>query len=126
MEGGPESTTRRRFEEGRELFNARQFFEAHEAWEQAWLVEEGPTRRLLQGLIQIAAGFHKAGTGVAGGCVRLIEAGLDKLPAGSPDPALEAFSGAVRDSLAEARRWERGEESGITEFPVLPPLVGVK
>jgi len=126
MANGPESTTRQRFEEGRKLFNARRFFEAHEAWEQAWLAEDGPARRLLQGLIQIAAGFHKAGTGGAGGCVRLLEAGLDKLPAGSPDPALEAFSGAVRDSLAEARRWERGEVSGITEFPGLPPLPGVK
>ncbi|HWZ86660.1 MAG TPA: DUF309 domain-containing protein [Thermoanaerobaculia bacterium] len=126
MENRPESATRRQFEEGRELFNQRRFFEAHEAWERAWLVEQGPARRLLQGLIQIAAGFHKAGSGVAGGCVRLLEAGLDKLSAEAPDPALDAFSGAVRASLAEARRWERGEVSGITEFPGLLPLAGVR
>lgn len=45
---------------GARLFDAGRFFEAHEAWEAHWLVEkEAPRRLLLQGLIQIAAAFHK-------------------------------------------------------------------
>jgi len=46
--------------EGAHLFDERRFFEAHEVWEARWLVETDEARRLLlQGLIQIAAAFHK-------------------------------------------------------------------
>jgi uncharacterized protein len=117
MTSGRETTIRRKLEEGRDLFNERRFFEAHEAWEEAWLVEEGPARLRLQGLIQIAAGFHKAGQGAPLGCARLLEAGLEKLAAAGPDPELEAFAEAVRASLVEARRWERGEAGGLAAFP---------
>jgi len=45
---------------GARLFDRGLYFEAHEAWEEHWLVETGATeRRLLQGLIQIAAALHK-------------------------------------------------------------------
>ena len=41
---------------GRELFNARAFFEAHEVWEVAWRSEgAGPDKQLLQALILVAA-----------------------------------------------------------------------
>ena len=46
--------------EGARLFDEGRFFEAHEAWEEHWLVERDETRRrFLQGLIQVAAAFHK-------------------------------------------------------------------
>ena len=45
---------------GARAFDAGSFFEAHALWEEHWLVERDERRRLLlQGLIQIAAGFHK-------------------------------------------------------------------
>ena len=45
---------------GGKLFDEGHFFEAHEAWEGHWVVEEDAQHRvLLQGLIQIAAAFHK-------------------------------------------------------------------
>src|SRR5689334_23240838 len=56
-------------EEGRTLFNEGRFFEAHERWEEAWLVETGPSKLRLQGLIQIAAGFLKARQGRSSGAV---------------------------------------------------------
>lgn len=46
------------FNEGIRLFNAAEFYEAHEAWEAIWLKEEGADRRFYQGLIQLAASFH--------------------------------------------------------------------
>src|SRR5262249_32877936 len=68
--------TRAALAEGRRLFNAGRFFEAHEVWESAWLLEEAEIKTLLQGLIQIAAGFHQ---GVdrrnASGCARLLSSG---------------------------------------------------
>jgi predicted metal-dependent hydrolase len=37
---------------GLELFNTRQYFLAHEALEEAWLVERGPIRDLYKGVLQ--------------------------------------------------------------------------
>ena len=37
---------------GLELFNARQYFLAHEALEKAWLEERGPIRDLYKGILQ--------------------------------------------------------------------------
>ena len=53
------ATTRTQLAEGIALFNQGRFWEAHEAWEDAWLAEEGPTKLFLQGLIQLTAAFHK-------------------------------------------------------------------
>ena len=51
---------REAFVHGARLFDQGAFFEAHEVWEERWRVEtEERSRRLLQGLIQIAAGLHK-------------------------------------------------------------------
>jgi predicted metal-dependent hydrolase len=45
---------------GVEAYQAGRYFEAHERWEEPWLVEQDlPRKRLLQGLIQIAAAMHK-------------------------------------------------------------------
>ncbi|MBI3557333.1 MAG: DUF309 domain-containing protein [Deltaproteobacteria bacterium] len=43
--------------QGCELFNEEEFFEAHEVWEELWLVEHGRDRVFVQGLIQVAAHF---------------------------------------------------------------------
>jgi predicted metal-dependent hydrolase len=39
-------------EEGLALFNARQYWHAHEALETAWLEEPGPVRHLYRGILQ--------------------------------------------------------------------------
>jgi predicted metal-dependent hydrolase len=115
-------TTRDLFEQGRRLFNAGRFFEAHEAWEEAWRAQSGTTRLLLQGLIQIAAGYHKAFVqGQPGGCARLLEAGLEKLRIAAPSPerGLGEFLRAVEEGLHEAGRWERGKAAGLAPAPRL-------
>jgi len=44
-------------ERGIELFNRGLYWEAHEAWEEAWTPDRhGPDRGFYKGLIQIAAG----------------------------------------------------------------------
>jgi predicted metal-dependent hydrolase len=44
-------------ERGVELFNRGLFWEAHEAWEEAWTPDRhGPDRGFYKGLIQVAAG----------------------------------------------------------------------
>ncbi|HUI26465.1 MAG TPA: DUF309 domain-containing protein [Candidatus Kryptonia bacterium] len=66
---------------GIDLFNARYFWEAHEAWEGLWAT--APTNSapalLLQGLIQIAAALLKNHMGVIEGVRVLSREGIDKL-----------------------------------------------
>ncbi|GAC1519655.1 MAG: hypothetical protein NVS3B10_21310 [Polyangiales bacterium] len=86
---------------GARLFDERRFFEAHEAWEARWLVEQNEARRLLlQGLIQIAAAFHKLVDKDAPEPARsLFDKGLAKLDRCSAEVAaakLEPFREAVR------------------------------
>jgi predicted metal-dependent hydrolase len=64
---------------GIDLFNRQEFYEAHEAWEAGWKDEISDDRLLLQGLIQVAAGFYKLQVGTPTGTVKLLEAGLTKL-----------------------------------------------
>ena len=44
----------RLFREGIELFNAGEWFEAHEVWEDAWRMATGQRKLFYQGLIQCA------------------------------------------------------------------------
>jgi predicted metal-dependent hydrolase len=67
------------------FFNERDFFEAHEVWEDLWSESHGDERRFYQGLIQAAVGlFHFSG-GNLGGAVKLYRSSYDYMkPCGSP------------------------------------------
>lgn len=56
---------------GIEYFNACEFFEGHEAWEELWADEQGPARKFFQGLIQAAVALHHFGNGNLGGAKKL-------------------------------------------------------
>lgn len=73
------------------LFDAGEFFAAHEAWEDGWKATEEPeTRLLLQGLIQVAAGFYKIVVqGKPDSAQRLLARGLEKLEQVSAPPGLD-------------------------------------
>jgi predicted metal-dependent hydrolase len=108
--------TARALERGKALFNDGSWFEAHEAWEDAWREEGGEVRLLLQGLIQVAAGYLKAAQGRPSGAVKLLAAGLSKLsglPEGLGGLSLARFCDGVARSLTEARLWEAGQGPGI-------------
>jgi hypothetical protein len=91
---------------GVRLFDGGAFFEAHEAWEEGWRTEtDVAARRTLQGLIQIAAGFHKVlvkRDPVSG--ARLFARGLAKLEG---DAELEAFCDGVRAFASAVAAGER-------------------
>ena len=65
--------------EGIAHFNARRFFEAHEALEALWLKEKGEEKLFLHGLIQVAAAFHHHLRGNEKGFRSLLEKGEKKL-----------------------------------------------
>lgn len=78
------------FGRGAHLFDAGEFFDAHEAWEARWRVAtDASERRFYQGLIQVAAAFHKLLVMRAPGpAERLLARGLAKLDA-SPELVAE-------------------------------------
>jgi predicted metal-dependent hydrolase len=94
---------RKKFQRGIALFNAHKFFEAHEVWEELWLLEPEPDRIFLQGLIQLAAAFHHYSRGNSRGAESLLAAGIVKLgrfPGNHHGLALAKFRAA-------AKRWAR-------------------
>lgn len=60
------------FEEGVRLYNAGEYFEAHEVWESLWAEDVTEAREFYQGLIQAAAAFFKLESGVPVGTVKLL------------------------------------------------------
>ena len=105
------------------LFNARLFYEAHEAWEEAWLKLEGDEKLFVQGLIQVAAGYHKITVqDQPRGCVMLLTAALEKLsplPPGFLGVETETFLPEVRRTLLEAHVWLAASGPPPTALPRL-------
>jgi predicted metal-dependent hydrolase len=66
-----------RYLAGIQLFNRRDFFEAHEVWEDLWQECAGPERRFYQGLIQAAVGLLHFSNGNLRGAVKLYRSGRD-------------------------------------------------
>jgi predicted metal-dependent hydrolase len=65
---------------GVELFNAGRYWEAHEAWEEAWTPDRhGPDRGFYKGLIQVAAGCLHYGRRNRRGTVNKWRSGADYL-----------------------------------------------
>lgn len=106
---------RPRFEDGVNHFNARDFWEAHESWEELWLAAESDLVEFLQGLIQLAAAYHHVKRGTWRGAVRLFDASLRRL-----DPFPVVYCGLDRTAaIAAARdhreRVDRGVQGGVRE-----------
>lgn len=110
-----------KFRRGLDHFNAREFFEAHEVWEEIWLVEAEPEKTFLQGLIQIAAAFHHYCGGNLQGAESLLASGIVKLTR-FPDRHRGLNVSELR---AVAKKWARalgnGKRPAITELPTLNP-----
>ncbi|MEX2185129.1 MAG: DUF309 domain-containing protein [Chloroflexota bacterium] len=65
---------------GLELYERGEAFEAHEAWEPAWMgTDDVAERALIQGLIKLAAADVHAGRGNPRGVARNLDGALDRL-----------------------------------------------
>jgi uncharacterized protein len=90
------------YHRGIHLFNAREFYDAHEVWEDVWRESEGLEKRFLQGLIQAAVALHHHSTGNIVGAYSLIERARKNLAA-CPEEFGSIRVGALLDSLAQWR-----------------------
>lgn len=83
---------------GIHLFNQREFYDAHEVWEDVWRESSGLEKKFLQGLIQAAVAFHHYSTGnVAGACSLMERArkNLEDCPERSGGIRVVQFSNAL-------------------------------
>ncbi|PYS93153.1 MAG: DUF309 domain-containing protein [Acidobacteria bacterium] len=111
-----ESDFEGRLRRGADLFNAGKFFEAHEVWEDQWRLESGPARRLLHGLILLAAGFVKLQRGSPRGAVLNLDKGarrLEGLPPRCAGVDLDRLLSDVGDWRATASAME---QAGRTDY----------
>ena len=104
------------FAEGIRRFNAGEFFEAHEAFEEMLNEVDDDRWDLLLALIQVAVGYHKAANGYVG-AGRMLRLGGEKL-AELPASAFGIDVGALRERVGEdLARLERGEPLDVVGAP---------
>ncbi len=102
--------------QGLGCFHSGAFFEAHEHWETVWLAAQEPEKTFLQGLIQVAAGFHHFQRGNRAGTISLLRSALRRL-----DRYPEAFAGLELAPLRAAiRLWLKALEAVPSSSP--PPF----
>ena len=108
------------------LFDGRLYFEVHELLEPYWLRAAGRERETLQGLIQVAVGFHHLSNGNGAGARALLHDGAAKLFAREIGGiAVDAFARAVVSTLDEVIRLgvdapARFQWSSVPRFPPGP------
>jgi uncharacterized protein len=87
------------YREGLRLFNAEDFFECHEVFEELWSESQGDQRKFLQGLIQAAVALFHFGNENFGGAKKLYRSATEKL-----EPMGEEYMGiALARFLADFR-----------------------
>lgn len=107
--------------EGLRLYEAGEFFTAHEAWESVWLGSPEPEKTFLQGVIQVTAAFHHLQRNNRLGAVLLLQAALGRL-----DRYPESFGGICvtllcHDIRERLRTLEAGEAASNLVSPRIRP-----
>src|SRR5271163_3794242 len=95
--------------EGLRLYQAGEFFAAHETWESVWLESQEPEKMFLQGLIQVTAAFHHLHRNNPLGTSLLLKAALARL-----DRYPAHFGGISLDVLCnDIREWLQSLDAGV-------------
>jgi predicted metal-dependent hydrolase len=103
--------------EGLRLYEAGEFFAAHEAWESVWLAAPEPEKTFLQGLIQVTAAFHHLQRNNPLGTMLLLHAALrrlDRYPPGFGGISVTVLCHDIRERL---RTLEGGEPASQLVSP---------
>jgi len=115
------------FHRGIEFFNSGKFWHAHEAWEQIWRRHEEDSRLFIQGLIQMAAGYHlMIEKKRLSGALSNFEKALLRLRLFEPmflDLPVSEFTAAIDHAKKEIRQLEKGarKEFDLGAVPVIRP-----
>ena len=103
--------------EGLRLYEAGEYFAAHESWELVWLRTPPPEKAFLQGLIQVTAAFHHVQRGNPQGTRLLLQAALMRL-----DSLPDNFGGIYVDSLRDDIR-SRLDDMEANDAAIQPVVI---
>ena len=106
-----------KYQRGIRHFNAREFYDAHEVWEDVWRESHGMEKRFLQGLIQAAVALHHHSTGNVVGACSLMERARRNLAGCPAEFGGFGWRSCWRRWASGGRRWLSGEAS--PERPVI-------
>ena len=101
------------------LFNAGEWYACHDGFEALWHETQGPCRRTLQGILQIAVAHHHLDRGNQRGAMVLLGEGLGRLQGAGAvqfNLALDPLREAARDRLLALH-----ESRSLADLP-LPKL----
>lgn len=112
-----------RFGEAVRLFNAGEWYACHDGFEELWHETQGPCRRTLQGILQIAVAHHHLDRGNQRGAMVLLGEGLGRLQGAGAvqfNLALDPLRQAARDRLLALH-----ENRSLESLPI-PTLATVR
>ena len=67
------------FKKGIALYNKKEFYEAHEYWEELWIEYHLKDKKFIQALIQLTVAYYHLSTGNQKGALSLLNKSLDKM-----------------------------------------------
>ena len=105
------------FQQGVTLFNRGLHWEAHEVFEDVWRLQEGETKRLAQGFVQIAAAFSYIRKQRYDSILYLFDKSTEKLTTSAhlfPEANIPELIAAMAGAKAEVTRLG---EAGLKKFP---------
>ncbi|HET7184626.1 MAG TPA: DUF309 domain-containing protein [Terriglobales bacterium] len=90
------------FQRGLELFNSREYFDAHEVWEDVWRAAPADEKKFLQGMIQVAVALHHHGRGNLRGARSLLARALRNL-SDYPESYAGVDLAGIRSTIAQCQ-----------------------
>ena len=111
---------------GIDLYNAREFHAAHDAWEERWMGEVGPAEKLfLQALIQSAVAFHHLEIGRPGAARRMYQMAKEKFARLRTNCFMSLDLEDYQAQLDRALSWllTAPDPRGLTPPEIEPPLI---
>jgi predicted metal-dependent hydrolase len=111
-----EEARQRNFQRGVQLFNAGDFFQAHEALEDAWRETNGDERLFVQGLVQVAVALHHFRGGNMAGAHGVLRRALRNLESYPPHYAGVDVT-ALRRELEPILKCAAAGESSSENLP---------
>jgi len=110
-----------RFGEAVRLFNAGEWYDCHDGFEELWHETQGPCRKVLQGILQIAVAHLHLERGNLRGATVLLGEGLGRLQAAGPEQFgldLDLLRQQARDRL---NALQQQRDSAALPVPKLLP-----
>ena len=111
--------------EGIEHFNACEFFEAHEAWENLWARTPGPSQLFYKGLIHAAVALHHFGNQNLRGAHKVFASCLKYLTPYSPSYMgldLEVFLSQMRRCFAGVQGPDSKTATAVLDEAQIPRI----